>query len=70
MSPVGAAENNELNVFLYTKFTYTRHDNLDLVKWWRNHSGQFLVLLSLTRDIFSILMSTVLVEYAFSKEAD
>ena len=39
MSLGGAAENNELNVFLDTKFKDTRHDNLDLVKWWRNHSG-------------------------------
>ena len=32
MNPAGAPKNNELNVFLDTKFTDTQHDNLDLVK--------------------------------------
>ena len=59
MSPAGATENNELNVFLDTKFIDTLHDNLDLVKWWRNYSDQFSVLYMLARDIFSILVSTV-----------
>ena len=66
MSPAGATENNELNVFLDTKFIDTRHDNLDLVKWWRNHSGQYPVLCTLARDIFSIPVSTVSAESAFS----
>ena len=66
MSPIGAVEQNELNVFLDTNFKDIRHDNLDLVKQWRNHSGQYLVLSTLVRDIFSIPVSTVFVEYTFS----
>ena len=66
VSPSGGTSHNELNVFLNTRFTDAGSENLDLVRWWRNHSGQFPVLSTLARDIFSIPVSTVSSESAFS----
>ena len=66
MSLLVQAEHNELNIFLNTKFNDVTHDNLDLVMWWRIHSSQFPVLTHLSRDIFSILVSTVSSESVFS----
>ena len=66
MSPLVRPDHNELNIFLNVQFNDVTHDNLDLVAWWRIHSGQFLVLTHLARDILSIPVSTVSAESAFS----
>ena len=66
MNPPVRPEHNELNVFLNVQFNDVTHDNLDLVAWWRIHSGQFPVLTHLARDILSIPVSTVSAESAFS----
>ena len=39
---------------------------MDVLEWWKNNSQRFLDLALMTRDFFSIPITTVASEYAFS----
>ena len=64
---------NSQNNHFKTEFEFYLEENtlpstsqFDILSWWKNNKGKYLILAKIARDFLAILVSTIASEFAFS----